>query len=168
MRSTTTTALTTALFAAWGISTDPVNAQDLAYANTTSDPVASAPSTTLIRTDLVTGDLVTLATRRTKEPLARTVWQRADGLYDVRIVDATGQARMEGSYRDSDLRVPHGDFRYYHANGRLESSGTYNNGRKQGVWQCASADGRPRADRFYNGLEWDELQLTVGLATRAN
>ena len=129
---------------------------------------AEGVSGVMIRQDLLGPDMLTPATRRTKDPLVRTVVQRQDGLYAVRISDVRGLLRMEGTYKDSDLQVPHGTFQFFHANGRMESTGEYRNGRKDGIWRCASATGQPRADREYHGLEWEEFQIAVGLATRAN
>lgn len=168
MNPTATTAFSTALLAVLALSPAPIKAQDLAYFNTNTTTPAETPSAVLVRTDLVAHDLVTPATKRTKQPYARTVTQRADGLYEVRITDASGQERMHGTYRDSELKVAHGAFEYRYANGRMESAGEYKNGLKKGIWKCATATGESRADRYYHGLEWDDLEVAVGLATRAN
>lgn len=138
--------------------------QDLAMNPSNNTPM-DAPA--FVRQDLVQEDLSTLAVRKTKEPFTRTVVLRNDELFGVRVVDTKGQLRMEGSYADSTLLIPHGTFRYYHPNGRLESEGEYVNGRKTGIWQCATASGERRPDRHYHGLAWDDLQIAVGLATRA-
>ncbi|MEO8068328.1 MAG: hypothetical protein ABI599_11600 [Flavobacteriales bacterium] len=134
--------------------------------NTTAND-AHALETASVHYNLVEGDFVTLATRKTKEPLVRPVMERADGLMAVRIVDAHGQVRMEGIYADAALHVPHGTFHYYYPSGAMESEGEYVQGRKTGIWKCYTPDGVHRSDRSYHGLEWDDLQIVVGLATRA-
>ena len=160
-----TLTLNTALIATLSFGPQLLRAQELTQNTGVPDAGASG---LMLRQDLLEPDMFTPATRRTKDPFVRTVAQRADGLYAVQITDALGLRRMEGTYKDSELLVPHGTFQYFHANGRMESTGEYIDGRKCGIWHCASASGQPRADRNYHGLAWDDLQVAVGLATRAN
>ena len=117
--------------------------------------------------DLVGPDMNTIALRNARDPMVRTTVRSADGSYGVRVNDASGQLRMEGSYSDVALNDPHGAFSFYHANGRLESAGTFDHGLKSGLWHCATVSGHARVDRWYAGLPWDDLQVLLGLATRA-
>ncbi len=99
--------------------------------------------------------------------LRRTVYRTSDGRFQVRVVSASGTLRLEGSYLDEELQMPHGPFTYYHPSGQLESSGLYDHGVKAGVWERGSWDGVRLAERVYTGLCWDDLQVHLGLATRA-
>lgn len=96
----------------------------------------------------------------------RVVSPMDDG-YTVRITGPTGSLRMTGTYRDAGLQVPHGAFAYHHPNGRLESSGTYVDGRKHGVWLRFDAVGRALAERCYGVTEPEALLVAHGWASRA-
>jgi hypothetical protein len=91
----------------------------------------------------------------------------ADGGYSVRITGPAGSLRMTGTYRDADLRVAHGAFAYHHPNGRLESTGTYVDGRKYGVWLRFDATGRDLAERCYGITEPEAILEAHGWASRA-
>jgi hypothetical protein len=117
--------------------------------------------------DRVQADLSTTATRHTREPLMRTSAHGKDGLYTVRIIDVRGQVRMTGTYADSTLVLSQGEFRYYYPNGGLESHGLFANGIKTGTWECFTALGASRADRYYHGMDWDDLQVFVGMSTHS-
>ncbi|MCU7547783.1 energy transducer TonB [Chitinophagaceae bacterium LB-8] len=45
-----------------------------------------------------------------------------------------GRLQMEGHYKDSACKKEEGKFSYYHANGALESTGAYTDGKRQGLW----------------------------------
>ena len=79
----------------------------------------------------------------------------------------TYYAFAPGTYRDAGLQVPHGAFAYHHPNGRLESSGTYVDGRKHGVWLRFDAVGRALAERCYGVTEPEALLVAHGWASRA-
>lgn len=57
-----------------------------------------------------------------------SLWQRKDYFLHER------KLQMIGSYTDTSCKVSQGDFKYYHANGYLESMGSYKNGKKDGLW----------------------------------
>jgi antitoxin component YwqK of YwqJK toxin-antitoxin module len=42
--------------------------------------------------------------------------------------------QMKGSYLDSTCKIAKGKFYYFHANGNLERTGNYVNGKKEGLW----------------------------------
>lgn len=125
------------------------------------------PTQTWARTDRVLADLSTPAPERTKRVFIRTASLNADGSYLVRVLSPEGVLRMEGNYLDQALTVPHGTFAYYHSNGRMESTGSYEKGIKTGEWQCWTITGEARAARAYTGLPWEEMQFVVGVAERA-
>jgi TonB family protein len=56
---------------------------------------------------------------------------------------------MTGAYKDKALSTEHGEFKYFYANGVVESQGRYANGNKVGVWNRWSYDGNPKPDRQY-------------------
>lgn len=96
----------------------------------------------------------------------RVVSPTNDG-YAVRITGPTGSLRMTGTYRDAGLQVAHGAFAFHHPNGRLESSGTYVDGRKHGVWLRYNAVGRALAERCYGVTEPEAVLEAHGWASRA-
>jgi TonB family protein len=79
----------------------------------------------------------------------RTTTSVADTTYTVRINYRTGELMMTGAYKDKALSTEHGEFKYFYANGVVESQGRYANGNKVGVWNRWSYDGNPKPDRQY-------------------
>lgn len=124
----------------------------------------AAPSS---RVDRVTSDFTTPSERQRDRAFTRTASLGNDGHYHVRIVSPEGVLRMMGTFADSALTLPDGDFTYYHSNGRIESKGRFVSGVKDGEWPCWTITGEPRATRRYAGLAWEELQFVVGAAERA-
>ncbi len=61
-----------------------------------------------------------------------------------------GVLKAEGSYADAALTVEHGDFIFYHPNGKVESRGEYVMGFKSGVWLRFDQWGRPLAEKVYD------------------
>ena len=117
--------------------------------------------------DQVSADYSTPANKETLSPFLRTTEKMNDGLYRTVVTDAYGTIRMTGSYLDRELTVADGSFSFYYANGAPESEGEFVKGMKSGKWACWYSDGTPRADRFYNGMNWDDLQVSLGLSERA-
>jgi len=79
----------------------------------------------------------------------RTTTLVSDTTYNVRINYRTGELMMTGAYKDKALSTEHGEFKYFYANGVVESQGRYANGNKVGVWNRWSYDGNPKSDRQY-------------------
>lgn len=80
-----------------------------------------------------------------REPAGR------DGeLYKAKTFTMEGKLKAEGTYLDAALTLPHGDFTFYHPNGRVESKGEYINGNKAGIWLRYDAWGEPLAEKIYN------------------
>ncbi len=73
-----------------------------------------------------------------------------NGLFVGKAYDAEGRLLAEGRFLDSGLKEMHGDFIYYHVNGKVESRGRFENGRKIGIWERFDTEGRPMAERVYD------------------
>ncbi len=54
-----------------------------------------------------------------------SLWQRND--YFIR----ESKLQMTGTYKDKESKIAHGYFRYFHANGNMESAGKFENGKKK-------------------------------------
>lgn len=61
-----------------------------------------------------------------------------------------GKMKAEGRYEDGELSIEHGTFVFYHANGKVESTGEYRHGYKAGVWKRYDQWGRPLAEKVYD------------------
>ena len=79
----------------------------------------------------------------------RTIKINSDSSRTVQVNYMTGNLMMTGGYLDKDLTLEHGDFKYFFANGNLESEGAFKKGAKIGNWKRYNFDGRPKPDRFY-------------------
>jgi hypothetical protein len=121
----------------------------------------------MVREDLVQADLCTPADKHAAAPFRRKAVLESDHTYRVTVLYADGRPRMTGRYVDAALTIPDGLFTYYYPNGNIESTGSYVHGVKAGTWTCATPKGEPRADRIYSGLDWDNLQVVVGVSERA-
>lgn len=84
-----------------------------------------------------------------KAKYTRDVVIENDSTYLVMMKYISGETMMTGSYADSALLVPNGDFKYYYANGNNESEGRFKNGLKVGTWKRWSFDGVQKPDRYY-------------------
>lgn len=71
-----------------------------------------------------------------------------------------GVLKVEGSYADPELKVEHGDFTFYHANGKVESRGEYVMGNKAGVWMRYDQWGRPLAEKVYDPESLENIIYT--------
>lgn len=127
----------------------------------------TAVSDEVVLRDQVGPDLSSPATKHSGVVYYRVVTRDQNNRYTATITDRKGTPRMTGTYKDAAMHIPDGLFTYFHPNGRMESRGMFRNGNKAGTWHCWQSDGRPRADRIYSGMDWDDLQVSVGLATRA-
>ncbi len=76
----------------------------------------------------------------------------ADGTggYNARIFNLDGSLKAAGRYADDKYRVPDGHFVFYHDNGKIESEGAYEAGRKNGVWTRRDKWGRELAEKVYD------------------
>lgn len=77
--------------------------------------------------------------------------QGMDGTsYRGRIYTMDGVLKAEGHFADPQLRIQHGLFTFYHPNGKVESTGRYEMGRKSGVWQRYDEWGQELAEKVYD------------------
>jgi hypothetical protein len=80
--------------------------------------------------------------------LLRTARETPDG-WAARVYGPNGGLLMTGTFIDRNLRIPQGDFTFYHPNGNEESKGRFCNGGKVGLWQRWDQRGQPLSDRSY-------------------
>jgi antitoxin component YwqK of YwqJK toxin-antitoxin module len=71
-----------------------------------------------------------------------------DGFH-FKVYFLTGEVKMEGVYKDSEMKIAHGQFVFYYRNGQTESVGVYREGNKYGIWQRYQPDGTPKAEKIY-------------------
>lgn len=71
-----------------------------------------------------------------------------DGFY-YKVYFLTGELKMEGTYKDSNMQIAHGQFTYYYRSGQTESTGLFREGNKYGIWQRYHPDGSPKAEKIY-------------------
>lgn len=121
------------------------------------------------RVDRLMADMQHVATKTDESAFIRMVIGGDDGSFHVCIVaDAPmNTVRMKGRYLDSTLTVAHGEFTYYHSNGRKESNGVFVNGVKTGLWFRWSITGEQVATKHYIGLVGDALNDHLGLSRTA-
>ena len=80
--------------------------------------------------------------------LLRTALETPEG-WAARVYAPDGTLLMEGAFNDRELRIPQGEFTFFHFNGRPESQGRFCNGGKVGNWHRWDQRGQPMADRNY-------------------
>lgn len=61
-----------------------------------------------------------------------------------------GRMKAEGTYNDEALTIEHGAFVFYHENGDIESKGSYEHGRKSGLWKRFGRGGDELAEKIYD------------------
>ena len=80
--------------------------------------------------------------------LLRTARETPEG-WAARVYGPDGTLVMEGNFAEKELRIPIGEFTFYHPNGKTESQGHFCNGGKVGAWHRWNQLGQPLADRTY-------------------
>lgn len=80
--------------------------------------------------------------------LLRTARETPAG-WAARVYSPGGSLLMEGTFVDQGLRIPNGEFTFFHTNGKPESKGHFCNGGKVGTWQRWDQRGEPLSDRDY-------------------
>lgn len=104
-------------------------------------------------------------TRRKDARYVRTITPTSNG-FAVRVQTPHGFTLMTGHFADPAATVAHGDFRYYDDAGTLRAAGRYVDGRKLGVWHRYDDRGEALSDKKYDGLDWEGMQLKLGLASQ--
>ncbi len=79
----------------------------------------------------------------------RTVSVNQENLFYAEVFYLTDQPQMKGHYLDIELTTLHGDCAYFHRNGKIESEGQYEKGKRVGVWKRFTLFGEKRLDRYY-------------------
>jgi hypothetical protein len=70
------------------------------------------------------------------------ITQQQDGLWArVDFYIHNDSVQMKGRFTDKELKNKTGPFSYYHFNGRLSSTGRYDNNKKQGLWLSWAEEG---------------------------
>ncbi len=95
----------------------------------------------------------------------RVITLTPNGTYDVRVMSPNGSMLMRGSYADALGHVPDGAFLYYDDGGTLRAQGNYVNGQKTGTWHRSDDRGAALSDKYYTGLDWDGMLVSLGLAS---
>lgn len=103
--------------------------------------------------------------RRKDARYVRTITPTCSG-FAVRVQTPHGFTLMTGHFADPAATVAHGDFRYYDDAGTLRAAGRYVDGRKLGVWHRYDDHGQALSDKKYDGLDWEGMQLKLGLASQ--
>ncbi len=72
-----------------------------------------------------------------------------EGKHTFKVKYLSGEVKMEGTYLDADMKLPHGEFTYYYASGKVESQGEYRDGYKYGIWQRYDPGGNEKPEKIY-------------------
>lgn len=90
-------------------------------------------------------------TKKRKATFERELVKIGDNTFRATIRTKEGELKAEGIYIFMDEKfMEHGEFVFYHSNGKVESRGMYNYGFKIGGWERYTASGQRKADRYYN------------------
>lgn len=87
--------------------------------------------------------------------------QDAQGGFLAHIYSLDGVLKADGRYTDEAYRVPDGHFVFYYPDGRVESEGAYQKGRKNGVWKRNDKWGRELAEKVYDAAPLTNLVYTL-------
>lgn len=101
------------------------------------------------------------ATTKKSARFYRVAEGREGDLFVGRTYSIDGKLKSEGTYADAQLRVEHGEFTFFHANGAVESRGEYVMGNKSGVWERFSSKGEPLAEKVYNHVPLENIVYTM-------
>ena len=82
-------------------------------------------------------------------------------LYKVVIHTLKGAIKAEGTCADPGLEIRHGHWRFFHADGKLESEGEYAMGNKKGVWQRFDPWGQALAEKVYDPEPLENILYTM-------
>ncbi len=88
----------------------------------------------------------------------RTVQQQDENLYYAEVFYLTDFPQMKGHYLDKEITILHGLCTFFHRNGKIESKGNFNAGKRMGIWERYTMFGERKSDRFYPSA--DEIART--------
>ena len=83
------------------------------------------------------------------------------GGFLAQIFSLDGSLKAKGRYADAQYRIPDGRFVFYFPNGKVESEGNYQKGRKNGVWARNDKWGRELAEKVYDAAPLKNLVYTL-------
>lgn len=90
-------------------------------------------------------------TKKRKSSFERELVKIGDNTFRATIRTRDSFLKAEGIYIFMDEKfMEHGEFVFYHSNGKVESRGMYNYGYKIGGWERYTSSGQRKADRYYN------------------
>lgn len=72
-----------------------------------------------------------------------------DDGYHVKAYYLSGEIKMEGVYKDPEMKTAHGPFTFYYRTGQTESAGQYKDGNKYGIWQRYHPNGSAKSEKIY-------------------
>ncbi len=72
------------------------------------------------------------------------MWERKDYFIHEK------KLQMKGSYTDTSCKIQQDEFLYYYPTGNLQTSGKYNNGKKEGLWLNFYVNGMMKDSIMYN------------------
>lgn len=78
-----------------------------------------------------------------------------------RIYTMDGVLKAEGRYADAELQVEQGLFVFYFPDGKVESTGNYENGKKSGVWKRYDRWGQALAEKVYDPTPLENIVYTM-------
>ncbi|MGV9011866.1 MAG: energy transducer TonB [Flavobacteriales bacterium] len=94
-----------------------------------------------------------------------TFYLEGNGMEDMhhkaKIFNLDGTLKGEGTYYDAEYRIADGLFTYYWPTGRVESSGQFLNGKKDGVWKRYDKWGGELAEKVYDISHLANLVYTM-------
>lgn len=101
--------------------------------------------------------------KKSKATFKRTLSHIGDSVFVARVVDLKGNLKIEGAYLMSGGKfMENGEFTFFYPNGNIESKGMYSLGVKIGSWKRYTAEGKPRADRYYNPESAELIRAAMG------
>lgn len=85
----------------------------------------------------------------------------ADAHYKAKIFTLDGTLKGEGAFSDPEYLIADGKFTYFYPDGKLESTGNYATGRKDGVWKRYDPRGGELAEKVYDLSHLANLVYTM-------
>ncbi len=95
-------------------------------------------------------DMYLEVTSKGKAEYCRYLTPLDENLFEADITTTSGRLKAEGVYlKVEDELIPHGDFIFYHANGKVESKGRYVKGYKVDTWKRYDNTGHEKPEKYY-------------------
>lgn len=75
--------------------------------------------------------------------------EKKENGYHIKAYFLSGEIKMEGVYKDPEMKTAHGPFTFYYRSGQTESTGQYKDGHKYGIWQRYHPNGSAKSEKIY-------------------